>query len=78
MTVHSNKALFALWVVAVITAVIALMILFGGFAGAAEMSYCKTYANRMSAMALQRLVACHSWMSPREDFSTAKLTVVAF
>lgn len=67
MTLPSEKARFALWVATVVAVTVALLLLFGGFANAADMGYCKVYANRMSAMALQRLVGV-----PFIDVSTGR------
>ena len=67
MTVSPEQRLFALWVAVVTVAAIGLVVIFGGFAGAAELNYCKIYANRMSAMALQRLVGV-----PFVDVSTGR------
>lgn len=67
MTVSPEQRLFALWVAVVAVAAIGLLIIFGGLAGAAELTYCQIYANRMSAMALQRLIGV-----PFIDASTGK------
>jgi hypothetical protein len=56
MTVSPEQRLFALLVAAVAVAAIALMIIFGGFARAAEMATCKIYANRGSSIALRQLL----------------------
>ena len=67
MTVSPEQRLFALWVAVVAVAAIGLAIIFSAFADAAELTYCKIYANRMSAMALQRLIGV-----PFIDASTGK------